>query len=347
MRRSFSSNMKKNFSLSQNRSEKFFSLAIYILLFVGVLFRARHFFAGRSLWLDEAMLALDILDMSFWELTQQPLPYQQGAPIGFLFVVKAITLLLGNSEYAFRLYSFGASILALFLLALLAKFYLRKAGALFSLALFAGGPFLVYFSAETKQYIGDVTAVLLLLFLLHRQLKGEDSVREKVFFIFANVTLLWFSHSAVFIVSAVGAVLFLHYWREKKAFSFTLINLALSGISAGLLYWFHLRPLSASSFLRSFWEEAFMPLPPTFRWFGRNWEALLRNPFGIDSFHLFFFFLFLAGIFFLWRRNWQITASLLLALLATFAAGALQKYPLAERMMLFMRYSKRRDLLLS
>ena len=275
------------------------------------------FFAGRSLWLDEAMLALDILNLSFWELTQQPLPYEQGAPIGFLFIVKAITLLFGDSEYAFRLYSFGASIGALFLLTFLTKAYLRKSGMLFTLALFAGSPFLIYYSAETKQYIGDVTVVLLLLFLLHKQLEEGESTRKNILFILANTLLLWFSHSAVFIVAAVGAVLFLDHWRAKKTLTFSLINLALSAISAGLLYWFHLRPLSASNFLRSFWEGTFMPIPPNFQWFEKFWENLFRNPLGINSFQPLFFFLFLAGIFFLWQRNWQFTVSLLLTLLAT------------------------------
>lgn len=329
--------MKKIFSLFQKNSEKLFTLAVSILLAVGVLFRARHFFAGRSLWLDEAMLALDILDLSFWELTQQPLPYQQGAPIGFLFFVKAITLLLGNSEYAFRLYSFGASILSLLLLAFLAKHYLKRVGTLFTLALFASSPFIIYYSAETKQYGSDVTVVLLLLFLLHKHLEGSFSARKNFVFIFTNIFLLWCSHPALFIVAAIGAVLLFHYWREKskKGISFALLNLALSGISATLLYWFHLQPLSSSNFLRSFWEEVFMPLPPTLSWFGGAWEGVLRNPFGIDNFYFGYFLFFVAGIFFLWRRNWQFALSLLLTLLATFTAGALQKYPLAERMMLF------------
>jgi len=329
--------MKKNFSLSQNSSEKFFSLAIYGLLFVGVLFRVRHFFIERSLWLDEAMLALGILDLSFWELTQQPLPYQQGAPIGFLFFVKATTLFLGSSEYAFRLYSFGAGLAALFLLAFLARHYLEKAGALFTLALFASNPYLIYYSSETKQYMGDVAITALVLYLLYWQLKDEFNIRKGVFFTFINLFVLWFSHPSAFSVAATGAVLFLHYWREgeKKALLFAGVNLALSGINAGLLYWFHIRPLSENDFLRSFWEEVFMPIPPTLEWFGKMWEGILNNPFGLKVFYFGFFLLFLSGIFFLWKKNRQFTLALVFILLGVFAAGALQKYPLAERMMLF------------
>jgi len=130
--------MKKKVSsfLSHNK-------ILSILIVLGIFFRARHYFAGRSLWLDEAMLALDVLDLSFKELTQQPLPYQQGAPIGFLFSVKVTTILFGDSEYVFRLYSFGVSLLALFLMAFLARRYLGKMGMLFTLALFVSNPHLI------------------------------------------------------------------------------------------------------------------------------------------------------------------------------------------------------------
>jgi len=324
-------------SSHREKSEILFKIALLFILFFGVLFRARHYLAGRSLWLDEAMLALDILQLSFGELTQQPLPYQQGAPIGFLFFVKAATLLLGDSEYAFRLYSLLASFVALFLMAFLAKRYLNKAGILFSIALFASNINLIYYSAETKQYMGDVAATLVLILLLDRQLSRAFSHREIMFFSFVNIAILWFSHSAVFVVASVGIVLVLHYAREKnkQALSFALLNLALSGVSAGLLYWFHLRPLSASNFLRSFWEEAFMPLPPGIQWFGAIWESILGNPLGLDIFPLGFFLLFLGGIVFLWQRNGQFALALILTFLATFLAGALQKYPLAERMLLF------------
>ncbi len=322
---------------SKSKSEKLYTLALSLLILLGIVFRARHYLAGRSLWLDEAMLALDILHLSFGELTQQPLPYQQGAPIGFLFSVKAITLILGSSEYAFRLYSFLASLASLFLMAFLAKRYLNKGGALFTLALFASNIHLVYYSAETKQYMGDVFITLWLLFLFHRQLTGEFSRKKFAIFSFFSVVLIWFSHSAVFVVAAVGITLAVHYARQKnkEAFFSSLLNLALSGSSAILLYFLHLRPLSSSNFLNNFWQEAFLPYPPTLHWFSLRWDGILIHPLGLDTLPLLIGILCLAGLLYFWRNAHLFASALSLTLLFVFLAGVLQKYPLAERMLLF------------
>ena len=65
------------------------------------------------------MLALNILNRSFGGLFQQPMEYGQSSPIGYVISVKAITLLLGDSEYALRLYSLIAGCFALMLMALI------------------------------------------------------------------------------------------------------------------------------------------------------------------------------------------------------------------------------------
>ncbi|MBK8875589.1 MAG: hypothetical protein IPN13_17395 [Bacteroidetes bacterium] len=54
---------------------------------VGVGLSILNFMNFRSLWLDEAMLALNIVNKSAMELLQ-PLDYNQVAPIGFLLIEK-------------------------------------------------------------------------------------------------------------------------------------------------------------------------------------------------------------------------------------------------------------------
>jgi len=168
--------------LKQEKSEIIFKLALGFLIILGIILRARHYLAGRSLWLDEAMLAINIINHSFFGLTQQPLEYDQGAPIGFVFALKGITLLLGDSEYAFRLFSLLAGCLSLILMAFLAKKQLKKAGALVALALFASTNYLIYYSAETKQYMGDVLATLILLLLFTKLLEPEPTSKDFLLF---------------------------------------------------------------------------------------------------------------------------------------------------------------------
>ncbi|MCF6277304.1 MAG: hypothetical protein L3J16_00930 [Anaerolineales bacterium] len=318
-------------------SEKTYRLTLLALALFGLGLRLRHYLANRSLWLDEAMLALNILDRSFGGLTQQPMAYEQGAPIGFVFFVKAATLLFGDSEYVFRLYSLLASCLALGLMVWFAQQHLRKSGALLAVALFSSGGYLIYYSAETKQYMGDVAVTLLLLLFFSRQIRCKFSQKEMLLLSVVGVISLWFSHAAVFVVAPVGIVLALHYAvkKERQALQFALANLCLSSISALLLYRFHLRPLSASNFLRSFWEEAFMPLPPTLKWFQQIWEGLLADPLGLNSLPLVIFVLFLIGFVFVWKQSWQIGTVFLLTLLFPLTAAGLQKYPVAGRMLMF------------
>ncbi|MDE5108199.1 MAG: hypothetical protein O4808_14405, partial [Trichodesmium sp. St17_bin3_1_1] len=59
----------------------------YLIIAFGVALRLIQYLSNRSLWADEAVLALNIVNRSYLEL-MQPLDYDQGAPIGFLIVEK-------------------------------------------------------------------------------------------------------------------------------------------------------------------------------------------------------------------------------------------------------------------
>lgn len=281
----------------KEQSEKVFLFAMAAILFLGLLFRVRHYFAGRSLWLDEAMLALNVVRSSFGELTQQPLPYEQGAPIGFLLFLKASILIFGDSEYSFRLFSFLTGIASLGVFAFFALKYLHKPGALFALALFATSPFVIYYSAETKQYMGDLFAVLFVLLLYIWIVNAPYSNQRMIVFTLAASILLWVSHASVFGIAAVGLSLLWHYKEqaEMQAFWRTFAGLSIAGINSILVYWINVRPLEQSEFLASFWNEAYMPLPPTFSWALGMMTAILQKPFGLKIPALIAYLLILVG----------------------------------------------------
>src|SRR5207244_11823416 len=56
----------------------------------------------RSLWLDEALLALNIVRRPLSGMFR-PLDYNQGAPVGFLLLEKLVTHAFGNGELSLRL----------------------------------------------------------------------------------------------------------------------------------------------------------------------------------------------------------------------------------------------------
>jgi len=131
-----------------------------MIICFGIVLRLRQYLFNRSLWLDEALLTLNIISRSFLELLQ-PLDYRQGAPIGFLFLEKLAVQLFGNSEYVLRLFPFLCGIISLFLFYKVATHYINIKAVLIALGLFAISGWLVYYSSEVKQYSSDVAIVLL------------------------------------------------------------------------------------------------------------------------------------------------------------------------------------------
>ena len=59
------------------------TVALFIVLLAAAP-RAILLAQDRCLWLDEAMLSLNVRDCS-WRMLRGPLKYDQAAPIGFLF----------------------------------------------------------------------------------------------------------------------------------------------------------------------------------------------------------------------------------------------------------------------
>src|SRR5262249_20204617 len=143
------------------------------LLLIGVVLRLSQYIANRSLWLDEAMLALNIVNRSFVELLQ-PLDYAQGAPLGFLFLEKALTLLFGNADYVLRFVPLICGLVLIWLIYVLAeRILLRAVAVVAAVALSVVSESLIYYASEIKQYSGDALMCLLLILATVRYLDGN------------------------------------------------------------------------------------------------------------------------------------------------------------------------------
>jgi len=56
-----------------------------LAIIVGIVLRLRYYAFNRSLWLDESLLALNLIHRSYRQLLK-PLDYSQGSRLGFLLV---------------------------------------------------------------------------------------------------------------------------------------------------------------------------------------------------------------------------------------------------------------------
>ena len=313
--------------------------AVAFLFLVGILLRLRQYLTGRSLWADEAMLALNIVNRNIAELAL-PLDYDQGAPVGFLLVVKIFNLLFGRSEYVLRLFPFLAGILSIWLFYLLLRRVTQGAGLVTALALFVLNPRLVYYSSEVKQYIVDVAVSLALLLVASPLLEERGRKQDFAWLAAAGFIALWFSHPALFVLAGIGLTLVIIYLQKRDIISLRYILGVgiLWLVTIGFLYFLILDHLRQNEYMQEYWQGAFLPMPP---WGDPDWfdRAITENvgvQVGIPYAVYLVFGLMLAGWFVLWqtKRNYALAFGMIF--LVTLAASALGLYPVFERMILFL-----------
>jgi len=238
----------------------------WFLVFAGIIQRLRQYIANRSLWADEASLALNIVNRNFIGLTQ-PLNSNQGAPIGFLFVEKLLITIFGNFDYILRLFPLFCGISAVYLMYRTSREAIGWFG-LFGLLMFNLSWNLVNYSSELKQYSTDTAAALLILLLTLRYTNNASTDRALWVLCIAGILCMWLSHPAVFIIGGVG--LLLGYQAITIKTGHSLPKLAITGFLWAANLWFiynlSLQGLASNNYLENYWSRDFLPLPIWEHW---------------------------------------------------------------------------------
>jgi hypothetical protein len=309
-------------------------LCVAIFL-IGAAFRLSQYIADRSLWFDEALLALNIRNRSFSGLAQ-PLDYNQGAPLGFLLVQKLLTLLLGNADYVLRIFPLICGLASFWAMYALAKrIFVEHAAVIAAIVLFAFSGPLIFYSSDAKQYSCDVFICLLLLHVIARTLDRNPLNRDFVLLAASGTAAVGFSHPALFIVAGGGWTLGTHFilkqdWRSTIKLGCVAAVWCVSVLG---LYFISLRYLSGNTELLRWWSYAFMPLPPwrDWGWFIWTLRSVMSNlPLKLAA------ALLAVGAISICVRRWQYGLMLLLPILLTLIASALHKYPFFDRLILFL-----------
>ena len=334
-----------NFSTLINRRKLLLSwekTVAVLLILLGAVLRLRQYLTGRSLWADEASLALNIVNRAFGGMFQ-PLDYDQGAPIGFLLIEKIFQSILGKNEFVLRLFPLVVGLLSLWLFYLLLKRITSeegKAGLLTALALFAFNPRLIYYSSELKQYIVDVAVTICLLLLAAPIFNLSPRKKDFARLALAGLIALWFSNPALFVLAGLGLALLILTLRRRDMASLRLV------IGMGilwvldfiLLYMLTLNDLNQNAYLREYWQGAFLPIPPwsDLSWFTRAIHENIGIQFGIPYAAYFVFSVMLIGWVILFYRNQGYAIAFAGIILFTLTASGLVLYPVFERMILFL-----------
>ena len=326
----------------------------WIIIILGLICRLRQYLVNRSLWYDEALLALKIKNFSFPELfhplRQLPETYMikyQAAPFGFFALEKLLVQFLGDSEYLLRLFPFLASVLALFLFYRLVKIYLKEWKAVvFALAIFSSSEIMIYYSSELKPYSSDVTAALMVYLMFHYLYLKNLNFRQVVLSGIVGAILIWFSFPAIFTLLGGQMALTWVYFREKKT------NLIIPLTKAGLLWilsFFIYNAGYVSTFthdqrLDNFWAGMYMPVYPlhmygiewyTLKWYFYNFFKIFKNPTGLYLPWLAGILAIVGGRYLLRFRKGHFLI-LLFPILLTLLASAFHKYPFYSRLLNFL-----------
>jgi len=311
-------------------------LVLVLSLGLGIVIRLRQYVVVRSLWLDEAMLARNIINRSAVELLR-PLDYLQGAPIGYLMLTRLAVVLGGPSELMLRAVPLFSGIAALLLFTLVARRLLSPWPAALAVTILSLAPLLIYYSTETKQYSLDVLVTILALILFLYLRRPLSAVRAVVAAL-VGTALIWLSHPSLFMLAAVGLIAFVEAARrgDRRSVGWLMAVGLTWAASVSALTILSLSSLTSDAVLLDFWDTGFMPAPwPLLAYL--NWLWLKINDLTWFTLQLTAVSLAAAvvAVPIIARRDRGLLAVLLLPIGLTFLASALRLYPFAERLLLF------------
>jgi hypothetical protein len=309
-----------------------------VLIAFGALLRVRDYLVNRSLWLDEAWLALNVLGRSTADLILRRLDFNQAAPPGFLLLVKLGVLAWGGSEYVLRLVPLLFSLASLPLFAWVARRTLAPAGALMAVALAVMSPELIRYAAEFKQYGLDVAVGIGVIATALPFFNGSRRTLHAVALCLTGAVAVWFSHPAPFFLAAVGVAVLIQWRLKGQPAIGTLIAIGTVWVASfAVMYTVSLRDLAANQGLREAWAGAFAPSVFSFSlvgWLGRQVKDLFAYTFageleGVSIFAV------LAGSASLVAAR-PVRAVLLVAPMGfALLAALLGRYPFQNRLVLF------------
>ncbi len=240
------------------RSARWPTRVAVLLMAVGAVLRIRRVAAARSLWLDEAWLALNVMTRSFVALTHR-LDFEQVAPVPFLWSVRAITRLFGHGEVALRLFPLMGGMLLPIVSWPLFRRLLGAGWGLVALALAAFSPVLVYYSDELKPYGWDASATALVL-LLTLRLVEQQRRSDWVWLALGGTVALVCSFTAVFPIAAalVAIVLTVDVRGTRLHRNALAACLAAWGTAYLCTSAITLRRGAWSPYMRRYWARAFL-----------------------------------------------------------------------------------------
>lgn len=333
----FNNSIKKRHPL-QN-PETILIILFQLIIIIGIFLTIYQFIFNRSLWLDEASLALNIIRRNFHELTM-PLEYRQIAPIGFLFIEKIAVLIFGKTDLVLRIFPlicFLASIIFFYLFS--NKLAKNKLIALMATSIFSTSIVLITYSSEVKQYSSDVLMALMLLFYTITLQPNNNKSLFKYAII--GVIAIWFSNVSIIILFVAGVyILYLESFKRKNYK--ILLPFLLWSISFFIYYILFVQDHPTTETMIHYWGKAFLPLNPL----SSNFYSFLHKVISIDiygyllNFGSYWYIPLLVSLsaigYLLKQRKYAILYLCLTPIIVHLILSGLMLYPFSKRLILYI-----------
>jgi hypothetical protein len=320
-----------------------------LIVALGVVLRVSLYLHNRGLWMDEIMLARNLVRRTSAGLFA-PMIGTQIVPPGFLLVEWAAAQVPGGGALALRLFPLLSGLAALAGFAALAGRCLPPRAAWVALMLFAVSGDLIYYSSELKPYQTDVAAAVACTLGGLGAASGVATPRRWLGLAALGAGAVWLSFPASLVLAGVGTSLIasaLARGERRQALALALAALTwAASFAAAYALALHLLGPGGRHGMRLFWAFAFPPWPPT-SWRDAAWPAarfvyLFANPLGFGppvwpaAAAVPAAALWALGAASLWRRDRRLCAVLATPALFAIAAAYLRLYPFHGRLVLFL-----------
>ena len=313
--------------------------ATIAIMLLAVVLSLVQLLCNRSLWLDEAMLALNIINKSYAQLLQ-PLDYTQVAPIAFLQIEKVFSTLIPNSEFGLRIFPllcFWASVYLFYKITLILSRNTKI--TLLAVSLFCLNTSLMYYSSEVKQYMSDVFVCLLLYFMLLKEYR--NNFNRFILLAVVGAISIFLSNISAIILSTIAIYLIIEQIKEKKI---NYLGLTIPFATwATVFSFYYLRFIHnhpSKDTMLAYWSNCFMPLNITgigfwdFCFYKTKMIFSTLLPFG--DVWIVALLLFVVGLYYLIKsKNRKVIFLLLMPLVLQLVLSAFKIYPFDLRLILY------------
>jgi hypothetical protein len=225
----------KNTDLSSDsRSEQILRISSYLIIFLGVTVRLTTYFYNRPFFGDEAFLASSVVQRNYYGLFHT-LDYFQGAPAGYLFMVKTLIYIFGSSEYVLRFPSLASGIISIYLFYLALKIIFQDPRPYVGTAFFSLTHFLIFHSTEFKPYMFDAFLTLVTLLIFH--LAKSRTIPGWTAPLYCAIAI-WFSFPVIFTIASLCLVWFFQTIGRNEKNMVPIIQIGLSSLFSFLIFYF-------------------------------------------------------------------------------------------------------------